>query len=204
MDHFAAHHDFLINIGPDKAASVASLITSHAPGVIVELGGYVGYSAIWFASAQLAAWQAAGSKGEKPRYWSLEADPVFAAVAMALVDLAGLGDVVRVVVGNADESLRRLKQEGMVGKGKVDMLFLDHVEELYDVDLKVAWEELGLLRKGALVVADNVLKPGAPRYREFVRGHKGLSTRVIKGLIIPGDAEVSELLGEGGDGDVSC
>jgi len=102
-----------------------------------------------------------------------------------------LGDVVRVVVGNADESLRRLKQEGALEEKGVDMLFLDHVEELYDVDLKVAWEELGLLRKGALVVADNVLKPGAPRYREFVWGHEGLSTRVIKGLIIPGDAEVS-------------
>ena len=127
---------------------------------------------------------------------------MFAAVSMALVDLAGLADVVRVVVGNADESLRRLKREGVLEEGGVDMLFLDHVEELYDVDLKVAMEELGLLRKGALVVADNVLKPGAPRYREFVRGHEALSTRVIKGLIIPGDAEVSGLLREEGDGGV--
>ena len=63
----------------------------------------------------------------------------------------------------------------------------------------------GVVEEGALVVADNVLKPGAPRYREFVRGHEGLSTRVIKGLIIPGDAEVSGLLEEGGgDGDARC
>jgi catechol O-methyltransferase len=32
-------------------------------------------------------------------------------------------------------------------------------------------EELGLLKKGDVIVADNVVRPGAPEYRELVRGH---------------------------------
>jgi len=68
-----------------------------------------------------------------------------------------------------------------VWEGGADVLFLDHVEELYDVDLKVAWEELGLFRKVALVVANTVLKPGAPRCRKFVREHRE-SARGDQGL----------------------
>lgn len=43
MDEFAAKEDFLISIGPDKAAKMVDLIQKHQPKVVVELGGYVGY-----------------------------------------------------------------------------------------------------------------------------------------------------------------
>lgn len=42
MDEFAAKEDFLISIGPDKAAIMVGLIQKHRPKVLVELGGYVG------------------------------------------------------------------------------------------------------------------------------------------------------------------
>jgi catechol O-methyltransferase len=70
------------------------------------------------------------------------------------------------------------------------MLFLDHVEELYHIDLAVI-ESLDLLKSGACVVADNVLRPGAPEYRKYVRANSKLETRAIKGLIMPGEFEVS-------------
>lgn len=188
MDEFAAQSDFLINIGPDKGQKVAALIAETKPTVFVELGGYVGYSAILFGKALKEAHKNAAPGGAKPILWSLEADPLFAGIAMNLVDLAGLSDVVRVVTGKAADSLARLKQEGKLSS--IDMLFLDHVEEIYHIDLQVV-ESLDLLKKGSHVVADNVLRPGAPEYREYVRKHPKLETWAIPGLIIPGEFGVS-------------
>uniref|UniRef100_A0A8H7KEE5 catechol O-methyltransferase n=1 Tax=Bionectria ochroleuca TaxID=29856 RepID=A0A8H7KEE5_BIOOC len=186
MDEYAAQHNFLINIGPDKAEKVAGLISEKKPKILVELGGYVGYSALWFGSSLKNAHKDSNIAGDQVVYWSLEADPVFAGIAMNLVDLAGLGDVVKIVTGKAAESLTRLKEEGKFDK--VDMLFLDHIEDLYVTDLKVA-ESLGLLKKGSIVVADNVLRPGAPDYKKYVEQHPSMETQTIKGLIIPGEFE---------------
>ncbi|KAM0746427.1 S-adenosyl-L-methionine-dependent methyltransferase [Meredithblackwellia eburnea MCA 4105] len=181
IDDFAAQHDFLINIGSDKGGKVCKLIAEEKPEVFVELGGYIGYSAILFAETMCRA-----SAGAEARLFSLEFDPLFASIAMNLIDLAGLGDVVKVVTGAAAASLARLKVDGTLDC--IDMLFLDHVEDLYAEDLKVC-EDLGLLKSGSCIVADNVLRPGAPKYREYVRAHTGLTTRAIKGLIVPGDFE---------------
>lgn len=187
MDEFAAQTDFLINIGPDKGRKVAALIAETKPMVFVELGGYVGYSAIMFGKAMRDAHEGAPGH-EKPVFWSLEADPLFAGIAMNLVDLAGLSGIVKIVTGPAVESLARLKKEGKIDS--IDMLFLDHVEELYHTDLQVV-ESLQLLKKGSVLVADNVLRPGAPEYRNYVREHPRLETRAIEGLIIPGEFGVS-------------
>ena len=123
----------------------------------MELGGYVGYSTILFANAMRA-------RGGK-QYYSLENSPEFAAVIMALVDLAGLRDMVRVVVGKADASIRRLAASGAIDH--VDLLFLDHVKPLYVADLKLC-EQLGLIRPGSILAADNIIKPGNPLYLEYV------------------------------------
>jgi len=151
--------------------------------VVVELGGYLGYSAILFADAMR---RVVPSRTAELQVWSLEMSAEFAAIAEKLIEIAGLSDLVTVVVGPAEGSLRNLKkEEKLVG---VDMLFLDHAEELYVADFKVC-EGLGLLRKGAVIVADNVVRPGAPEYRELVRDHSGLKSEGVRGLIQPGDLE---------------
>lgn len=61
------------------------------------------------------------------------------------------------------------------------MLFLDHGEDMYLEDFTVS-EELGLLKSGALIVADNVVRPGAPEYREFVRRTEGLKGERGEGI----------------------
>lgn len=183
MDEFAAQEDFLINIGSDKGQKVNDLIKKEKPTVLVELGGYVGYSAISFGDAMR---QAAGP-GASVRLWSLEFDPLIASIAMNLIELAGLSDIVKVVVGTAADSLKRLQAEGKLTS--IDFLFLDHVEDLYLADFQLC-EKLGLLHSGALVVADNVVRPGAPEYREHVRQHAGVESWGVKGLIMPGELEV--------------
>ncbi|KAH8658288.1 S-adenosyl-L-methionine-dependent methyltransferase [Xylariales sp. PMI_506] len=183
IDEFSAQHDFLISISSDKGLKVVDLIAKVKPKTFVELGGYLGYSAILFADEMR---KSHGSGAAQIRYWSLEADPLFASIAMNLIDLAGLSDVVKVVTGFADASLKRLVDEKQLGH--IDMLFLDHVEKLYHTDLETC-EGLGLLKKGAYVVADNVKRPGAPEYRKYVRAHPNLETSVIEGLIVPGNLQ---------------
>lgn len=183
MDEFACQQDFLINIGSDKGYTVTKILSEEKPKVFVELGGYVGYSAIMFAEQMRRNADAA----KTVRLWSLEFDPKFATIASEFIAIAGLSDIVTVVTGAADESLRKLNSDGKLDH--IDFLFLDHVEDLYVQDFKVC-EELGLLKSGACVVADNVVMPGAPKYREHVRSHPKLKSWGVKGLIIPGDIEV--------------
>lgn len=106
--------------------------------------------------------RAAGGK----QYYSLENSPEFAAVIMALVDLAGLRDIVRVMVGKADASIRRLASSKAIDH--IGLLFLDHVKALYIADLKLC-EQLGFIRPGSVLAADNMIKPGNPLYVEYVR-----------------------------------
>ena len=97
---------------------------------------------------------------------TLERNPEFAAVIGSLVELAGLSDTVKVVVGPSDRSLGRLHAEGRLSR--IDLLFLDHYKPAYMTDLKLC-EELGLIQPGSVLAADNVIKPGNPPYLEYVR-----------------------------------
>jgi len=159
IDAFAHSHTGLINVGELKGALVCDLIAKHKPSVMLELGGYVGYSATLFGDAL----RRAGGK----RYLSVEKSPLFAAVAASLVDLAGLRDTVRVVVGTGAEGVQRLHDEGALGK-QIEMAFLDHHKPAYTADLKLC-ERLGLVGRGTVLVADNMVIPGNPEYAAYVR-----------------------------------
>ncbi|KAJ5384998.1 O-methyltransferase family 3 [Penicillium concentricum] len=159
IDEYGHKHDFLMNVGWEKGKIVAEkLIPELRPDFMIELGGYVGYSALFFGSALKRA------RGRK--YLSLEASPKFAAVAAALVELAGLDDVVEIIVGPCRDSLRQIRQT--YPTGAVDVLFIDHAKIHYVNDLKLC-EELSLVRPGTTVIADNVIWPGVPEYRAYVK-----------------------------------
>ncbi|KAG6010029.1 hypothetical protein E4U21_000471 [Claviceps maximensis] len=149
---------YLMNVGQEKGAIVTKEIASAKPKVMVELGGYVGYSAILFADAVRAA---GGTQ-----YFCLEHNPEFASIIRRLCELAGLGDLVTVIVGDSAASLRQLKSQGHLAQ--IDLLFLDHYKPLYLRDLKLC-EELGFVKPGTTLVADNVIKPGNPPYLAYVR-----------------------------------
>ncbi|TDZ38961.1 putative catechol O-methyltransferase 2 [Colletotrichum spinosum] len=158
IDDFGRTKKYLMNVGEDKGKIVTDLIAEVKPEIMVELGGYVGYSCILFG----AALRQAGGK----RYLSLERNPEFAAVIASLVDLAGLSDTVKVVVGPSDASIRRLHSSGALPH--IDLMFLDHYKPAYTTDLKLC-EQLRLVRPGSVLAADNVIKPGNPPYLEYVR-----------------------------------
>ena len=152
----------------------------HKPKVLVEMGVYVGVSrsqkmmhpdADRQQQYSAVAWGAmlkeinAGSE-QDCKVYACELDPVFARIARDFVDLAGLEDIVKVVVGPAAESVERLKDEGSLSS--LDVLFLDHWQDAYLPDLKTC-ERLGIFRTGSIVIADNTDWPGAPDYLSYVR-----------------------------------
>ena len=144
IDEFGETKKYLMNVGKFKAKIIIDLIAKVKPKVMVELGGYVGYSAIAFGAALRA------SGGEQ--YLSLEMNPEFGAVIDSLVDLAGLRDIVKVEVGKSSASLRRLFSKGHLKR--IDLLFLDHYKPAYTPDLKLC-EELDLVGAGSVIAADN-------------------------------------------------
>ncbi|KAL2862302.1 O-methyltransferase [Aspergillus lucknowensis] len=158
IDKFSETYSFM-TVGPEKGPIVTDLITKYRPQTMIELGCYVGYSAILYGDAV----RRAGGK----RYLSLELNPEFAEIARKLIELAGLGDFVTILVGRSDVLLNQLYESGQVKE--IELLFIDHYKPAYTTDLKLC-EQLGLIVPGVSVIAaDNVIYPGNPPYLEYVR-----------------------------------
>ncbi|KAF6787344.1 C6 zinc finger domain-containing protein [Colletotrichum sojae] len=145
-----------VGSSPERGGKVMEAIAEAKPRVMVELGCYIGYSTIKFASAVK---QAGGL-----RYISLEFDEHYAELARSLLSLAGLDGFAEVMVGPASESLAELAARNV----KIDLLFVDHAKELYASDVRLA-EELGLVGTGAWVVADNICSPAAKEYVDAMK-----------------------------------
>jgi catechol O-methyltransferase len=145
---------------------------SPRPKVLIELGTYVGMSAVaWGAMLK----DLNGGKADGVRVYCLELDPKFVKIAGDMVNLAGVDDVVTIVQGQSGDSLKKLHADGTIDK--IDVLFIDHWEEFYLPDLQLV-EELGLFNVGSIVIADNTDMPGAPEYLKYVQagGNEGADT----------------------------
>ncbi|KAJ5573569.1 catechol O-methyltransferase 2 [Penicillium hispanicum] len=157
MDKFEEDHH-MMTVGPPKGKIITDLIDELKPKTMIELGCFVGYSAILFGDAVRR------NGGE--RYLSLELNPELAGIANMLIELAGLRDFVRVIVGRSDTSLDKLYRTGDVTK--IELMFIDHYKPAYTTDVKLC-EHHGMIVPGSVLVADNVLHPGNPPYLEYVR-----------------------------------
>jgi predicted O-methyltransferase YrrM len=51
------------------------------------------------------------------------------------------------------------------------MILLDHAKELYLLDYGLL-EKYGVIRKGAILIADNIIFPGAPNYLAHFKQNK--------------------------------
>lgn len=186
IDDYSENYKFLMNVGVDKGGHVVSLIRQLRPSAMVEVGAFVGYSAIMFGNAV----REAGGK----QYFSLEINPVFAAVSFLLVDLAGLGDFVKFLIAPCNVSLARLVHDDMLENGQIDLLFVDHWQKRYMPDLWVA-EQLGVLKPGvSTIVADNVILPGAPDYVEWVTASPAEKREKLKAAETPSTLKVESLV----------
>jgi len=137
-------------IGKVKGKVLAELVSRYKPTTILEIGTLVGYSAIIMAS-----------KLKKGKLITIEIDPDKAEIAKSNIFKAGLANKIEVVVGDAKEIIPKLNVE-------IDMLFIDAKKEEYLVYLKLTEAKL---KKGAIVVADNVkmFENRMKDYLEYVR-----------------------------------
>ncbi|KAJ8556753.1 hypothetical protein ON010_g9212 [Phytophthora cinnamomi] len=162
IDEFASTNH-MMNIGPVKGAVIDEEIRKKKPAVMAELGAYTGYSTVRFASLQREV------AGPDSHYYSFEYSPVFAARVREMVELAGLTNQVTVYVGEFSEQYEALR-----GK-TVDLYFIDHEKSVYLSDLKLIIGS-GTLAPGSIIAADNVVRPGAPDYLEFIENSPQFST----------------------------
>lgn len=158
IDEFCWNGPLIMNVGDVKGEIVDAEIKKCQPKVAMELGAHMGYSTVRFSSIL----------PEGSLLHSVEPEPMGHSVGMALLRFAGLADRVVAEFDFSGNVMKRFASEGR----KIDFLFIDHVKELYLCDLQLALS-LGILNKGCVVVADNVLLPGAPDYKEWMLAGDG-------------------------------
>ncbi|KAF2761688.1 catechol O-methyltransferase [Pseudovirgaria hyperparasitica] len=180
IDEFGVNHHYMMNVGARKGRIVTEVITQRKPKTMIELGSYIGYSTVLFA----AAMRDAGGQ----EYISFEREPKFARVAAAMVELAGLANHVRFVIGPSSNGLVEEHKAGRLSQA--DVVFLDHYKPAYVKDLKIM-ESLGVIRVNTVLVADNVIEPGNPTYLEYVRSTPEKKQQRLKGEAATSDDSIA-------------
>eukprot|EP00927_Polykrikos_kofoidii_P016245 TRINITY_DN17321_c0_g1_i1.p1 TRINITY_DN17321_c0_g1~~TRINITY_DN17321_c0_g1_i1.p1 ORF type:complete len:1699 (-),score=318.54 TRINITY_DN17321_c0_g1_i1:1384-6480(-) len=170
------------------------LIARQEPALVLELGTGAGY---------VAALLGLLMRPHRGRVVTVEEDPVSAAVARSIFELADQGGVVRSIVGFSDDVLEKDlnklwcpaalgdDQSGRLGPNtKVDVLVLhgqrQHVTALEQSDVACA------LSPSCVLISDGVLRPGAPQLLRNVctQRRRGLESELVAVSQTPsGDAE---------------
>jgi len=162
---------FKIAGGPKAGIITEAVRGAPARGALLEIGTYFGYSAIRMAIANPGR-----------RIISLEVEPVHALVAQYLIMHAGLTHVIDVWTGHSKDTVPRLfsrypaAEHG--GPLPLAAVFMDQCGSRFWDDLTLLMQ-LGALGPGTVIIADNVLKPGAPRFLWHIFSRDDFDARVI-------------------------
>lgn len=157
IDTYCSQKEWAMNVGDAKGQIMDAIIQEYRPSLVLELGAYCGYSAV-----RMARLLPPGA-----RLLTMEMNPDYAAITQQMLNFAGLQDKVTILNGASQDLIPQLKKKHDVDT--LDMVFLDHWKDRYLPDTLLL-EECGLLRKGTVLLADNVIVPGAPDFLAYVRG----------------------------------
>jgi predicted O-methyltransferase YrrM len=153
----------LLAVGPATGQLINILAASLEKPTILEIGTSYGYSGIWLAEAA----RAAGG-----RLITMELHDYKSAFARDMAEKAGLAAHVDFRVGDALEMI------GALSTG-VDFVLLDLWKDLYLPCLEAFYPKLN---PGAIIVADNMIRPGdegVRRYAEAVRRKAGITSVLL-------------------------
>ncbi|XP_036389033.1 catechol O-methyltransferase A [Megalops cyprinoides] len=167
IDHFCRHSEWAMNVGDEKGSILDSVVSELNPNTSLELGTYCGYSTV-----RIARLLPPGA-----RLITLEFNPDYAAVARQVISWAGVQDKVELVEGPSGDLIPQMKER--FGVETFDFVFLDHWKDRYLPDTNLL-EECGLLRKGAVLLADNVICPGTPEYLAYIRNSPRYESRYFQ------------------------
>jgi predicted O-methyltransferase YrrM len=153
----------LLAVGPDTGQVINILAQSLAAPTILEIGTSYGYSGIWLADA---------ARASGGRLITMELQDYKSAHAREMATKAGLADYIDFRVGDAVQMIAGLP-------GKVDFVLLDLWKDLYVPCLEAFYPKLN---PGAIVVADNMIRPGGEevkRYGRAVRAQPGMTSVML-------------------------
>jgi catechol O-methyltransferase len=165
IDGYAYKQKYLINVGDEKGAILDGVIERAKPMRVLELGAYVGYSAL-----RIARRLPAGG-----RLWSIEFSEDNATITRRMLAHAGVSERVTVVhgtLGDGGKTLAALTEQHGFASGNLDVMFIDHDKEAYVADLDRVLSA-GFLHAGSVVVADNIKFPGVPAYKKYMDEAEG-------------------------------
>jgi predicted O-methyltransferase YrrM len=165
-DEFVAHRDeFLLAVGPATGQLLNVLVKETKAKTILEVGTSYGYSTIWLADA---------ARANDGKVITLDLLPYKQDHARSQLTQAGLEGYVDFRLGDARETIRRLKKP-------LDFVLLDLWKDLYIECFDLFYPDLS---PGALVVADNMVYPEsanerARAYRSHVRGKPDMQSMLL-------------------------
>ena len=139
----------------DSETFILNIIRMKKPARILEIGTAMGYSAICFAEAAPAA-----------EIVSLERSDKMMQYAMTNIEKFGLTDRIKVLHGDALESLKEIRSELTdADKDGFDFVFIDAAKSFY----KKFWDGcIPMCRKEAVILSDNVLLKARTTSDEFI------------------------------------
>ncbi len=140
----------LLAVGPETGRLINILAKSLKAPNIVEIGTSYGYSGIWLAEA---------ARASGGRLTTMELHDFKSQYAQEMSKKAGLADHVDFQIGDAVQLIRELPF-------KIDFVLLDLWKDLYVPCLEAFYPKLN---PGAIIVADNITRPGGEDVQRYVR-----------------------------------
>jgi predicted O-methyltransferase YrrM len=144
----------------ETEAFLLNILRMTKPRRILEIGTAVGYSAICFAAVL-----------PETEIVSLEHSEKMVRAALANIERCGLSERIRIMHGDAVESLKELKNTaeasigGNDGTSGFDLVFIDAAKSYY----RKFWDHsVPLCRKDAVVISDNVLLKARTASDEYI------------------------------------
>ena len=150
-------------IGPETGQFLNILVHSLTAPRILELGTSFGYSAIWLAEA---------ARATGGHLTTLEIDPERSAHALDMSTQAGLSPLVDFQIGDAVTLIGNIPD-------RFDFVFVNLRKDLYLPSLEAFHSRLA---PGAVIVANNIVRPGGPEleaYVQAVRAKPGISSTLL-------------------------
>jgi catechol O-methyltransferase len=172
IDEFCERFGGMMNVGEEKGSILDSAVRATSARMILELGAYCGYSSLRMAAAA----------DPTCRIVSVEISPDNAAVARRNHQHAGVADRIEIVLGSIGDggaTMDALETEHGFDKGSVDLVFVDHEKDACVSDLQLIVAR-GWPRRGAVVVADNIVSPGIPGYEQYMAEREGTEWRTVR------------------------
>lgn len=146
MEKFASTHHVPI-VQPEVAKLLEVITKMNGSKNILEIGTAIGYSAIIFLNAMVDG-----------RLTSIERRSDMIEIAKKNIEKAKLNDKINIISGSAEDVLPTLEEE-------FDLIFVDAAKGQY---MNFFSSSIDLLRKGGVLVSDNVLYKGMIASDEYV------------------------------------